>query len=567
MPLCPTSRNAKNIDADSSDDDEKRVTNYFQAIMKLRKCRLKILNQNNDEEHNIENNHQTEEIASAMRQDSNKGAMPKNTEVNDRQQSNSNGNKNYERDNSNHMVVVPKYKVPIKTIYNVRLTSDFTFVNSLDKSLPTSKCINFEPAKDVKSIQILDAVNPHRFWFCEFNDYLDFKKLNKRIKSFYNENINSFKFSVEEIKPGLMAAVLHRDNWRRAKILKLINYQQYRVFLVDYGSIVNINFENFRYLKEDLFQLPPLAQRGVLAYVQPIHKYWSNEANQCFDKKAMHQKLNAKIYRVSKENSYYMSLKAQNGELIANELILKDYGELDKFFLQKDPVNSYEMPFDDYENGKYADISTAVALQSADSWLPSVKVTSNETNGFEAKNKSGNEQNSISSKWTPNSNINKHHSYRGMQMITPLVPFNQNMQMQPFMRPRQLFPPTFNHQPPFQPRFSPNMNICNRHKQTGNFPNQVKKAPNKNKKHPGVHLNQIKSSSEETIVASSAGSSPEKERVVQIKKWQIEPQKYDTMVIDTQIKISIRSVEKSNLFYFLNFDELHEMAKFFDDFK
>lgn len=309
---------------------------------------------------------------------------------------------------------------------------------------------------------------------------------------------------------------------------------------------------------------------------------WSNEANQHFCKQTLCKKFKAKFYRVSQENSYYMSLKTINGELLANEIILKAFGKLDKLFLHKDPVNAHELSFDDYENGKYADISTAVALQSADSWVPYVKSPTEKsslvTNGNLVNGKHSNSQKSV---WTPNSKINNNqHNIQSrslmgsyQNMLTP--PAIQPQFAQNFMRPRQLFPPTScNNPPPFpppifmpQPRFTNNhMNIIrNRHMQPGNFRNQAKNSPKKII--ADVHLNQTKSSSEDTIIASSAGSSSEKEKIVQVVKWQIELQKYDTMIINTEVKIAILRVEKSNLFYFLNYDELEEMKKFLEEFK
>lgn len=423
--------------------------------------------------------------------------------------------------------------------YDLKMTSDLTFIKTNEVSFP--KCINiqFAPANDQKSIIILQSVTPHRFWFCENSNYEDYKKLRTQMFSFYKDNFESFKIDANEMKNGLCVAVLHKNGWRRAKVLKNLYGTQYRVLLVDYGSVVDVGLSNFRFLKDDFMQYPILAQRGVLAYVQPKYKYWSNEANHFFYKKVEKQRVDAKIYRTSMEDSYYMSIKV-NGELPGSELIRKDFAKKDKSFLFKDPINANVMSFDDFENGKYAEISNAAALQACDSWIPKVDSPKKSSNGS-VKPRSSERLNQE----TLAAGGNKSVKYPSCTSVST----------------------SFHEKSPkkYQPQNSlPRINIGNYKINRNSQMWQGPRNPFRRGQRIEVQLNRISSGS--TIIASSSSSSPEKEKVIEVIKWQIEPQKYENMAVDREALISIHCIEKTNIFFFYNVEEMLEFSNFNQEF-
>jgi hypothetical protein len=470
--------------------------------------------------------------------------------------------------------------------YAVKLTSTLNFVKTTDKSIPKCLEIKFSPGTEIKSIVILETINPHRFWFCEISHYEDHKKLRSQMSSFYNGAIESFKINAQDMKQGLTVAVLKGKVWRRATVLKLLYGTQYRLYLMDSGAVFDVDLSNIRYLKEDFLNYPALARRGVLAYVQPTHKYWTNDANQYFYKRVTGKKINAKFYCVSKENSYYMSLKIQADELVANEIIEKNFGKKDIYFLRRDPINMDETPFEDYENGKYADIAAAAALQATDSWIPNVKKEADKTEiTFKTIESRGSDKKTVTQQISNSSRNSKtvfnrfsnapHQQYTHIMMPLPNYPPPLFVPPPPVMQFRKS-PPKFQ-MPQQQRSFASFVSNRNRFQHpSGNFQmfqgNQqvhqanIRKSPKRSPRKE-IQLNASKVSSNQTIIASSHGSSPEKEKVIEVVKWQIEPQKYETMAIGSSVSISIIRVEKSNMFYFYNYDELLELSKFMDQFK
>lgn len=446
--------------------------------------------------------------------------------------------------------------------------AEMNFVKTNDKLIQKRGDIQFAPENDIKAIIILEAVNPHRFWFCEYTEFIDHKKLRTQICSFYNSNLESFKINLKDMKPGLYVAVNHKNSWRRAKVLKLMHTSQYRVFLVDYGSVVDVDIVNFRYLKEEFLQQSALVHRGVLAYVQPKFKYWSNEATKFFYKRVVKQKINAKIYRISKENSYYMSLKIQvdnSSALPASELINNDYGVKDKFFLYKDPVNHTEISFDDYEEGDYADISAAAALQAVDSWIPKAKTPEKcNQNGHVSHGSNSNaridKQKSSDSKRSGNAkkklyDVKEERHYQDFVSVS--TSYHERSPKPLVQHPKHM-------QSSLSNRVYGNLLIGgNNQMWKGHFKRPFQRTPRRD-----ICLSPPNSSNgNSTIVASSLGSSPGKEKVIEIIKWQIESQKFESMIPDREIDIFILNIEKSNTFYFYNVEETHEIKKFWLEFK
>lgn len=249
-------------------------------------------------------------------------------------------------------------------------------VKTVDKSVP--RCIQLEEYQNFEetiSIRILDAINPHRFWFAEKREIMKLNSMMVAIKEFYvNNDKDELKLSRENVLIGLYVAVFYTCLWHRAKVLKVLPEGIVRVFYVDFGTVEDVNLDRIRFLCEEFLQPPCFAQRGVLSHIQPENGAWSKESANFFKKNIVNKKFEAKIFKKNdKDSSYLLSMKtiAENGkdtELVSNVLIKKGFCDVDTEFLEKEIFNETEMEFIDYENGKHLKDPHL----DHNSWLPSI---------------------------------------------------------------------------------------------------------------------------------------------------------------------------------------------------
>lgn len=438
------------------------------------------------------------------------------------------------------------------------------FVKTLDKVIPSASAIQYSTGSDVKKIIVLETVNPHRFWFSEISQHKNHVNVVQKMKEFYNQNVESFRINSIDLQNGLHVAVFRTESWHRAKVLKISSEKLIRVFFVDFGSVDEVELKNLRYMKEEFMDFPSIAQRGVLAFIQPKYpkKFWSNEAKQFFFNKLSNQTVSAKFFYLnSYDNSYYLGIKlkvdSSAQELIANQMIEKDLGARDSRFLMRGTISQNEISFDEYEKGKWFEISTAFKLQMNDSWVP-IKV------------KSGSSKTSEIDSVAP---LEKLPSFR----FNP-ARLNQSRAPQPVQDHPQGVVSTLSSfiKHPVQRSNASQSNRGNR----GGF----RKTPFSSKTYvpsftttmPNINpqfISQIEENntnvhqSSACLVWSSSSSSENG-----IKMHQIEPQSLETMVVGREILISVQVLrvnmfyELSN-FYFYDTAEAFEIKNFLNGFK
>ncbi|XP_070492974.1 tudor domain-containing protein 15-like, partial [Chironomus tepperi] len=159
----------------------------------------------------------------------------------------------------------PRQKLSI--IKNNSPKVPFKLVKNIDQLIPS--CKQLDPnVKNIISIAMLDVVNPHRFWFAEYNEYKALNELMKNMNEFYDANRDLLRINDRDLQRGLYVAALFDGIWHRGMIVKKdANFA--RISYVDFGTADDIRHIDLCYLKQDFLYLPYIARRGVLAFVQP----------------------------------------------------------------------------------------------------------------------------------------------------------------------------------------------------------------------------------------------------------------------------------------------------------
>jgi len=271
----------------------------------------------------------------------------------------------------------PRQKMSIYKNFNSHSPSlQFKLVKTIDKLIPSCRALD-PNVKNVIPIVILDVVNPHRFWFAEYSEYKALTELMKNMQEFYQKNQDSLRIDVQDLQRGLYVAALYKGIWHRGMIVKKDeNFS--RICYVDFGTAYDISHIDLCYLKEDFLNLPSIARRGVLAFVQPIENdKWSDQSAIFFENNIKEKKIEIKIYKhISRDNSYYVSIKHKNEqkimELLANTMIQNNLAKADLMFLDNEIVSKDSFEFHEYEEGILLDKKpqTPNVIQAFDSWMP-----------------------------------------------------------------------------------------------------------------------------------------------------------------------------------------------------
>lgn len=447
--------------------------------------------------------------------------------------------------------------VPPRIQQSIKLAEiGLKFVKSIDKAVPSASCISHSTGSDVKKIFILEALNPHRFWFSEIAQYNNHRKVIQQMNEFYSTNIESFKINGIDLQVGLHVAVFKSESWHRAKILKFSD-PLIRVFFVDFGSVDEIELKSLRYLKEEFLNVPSIAQRGVLAFIQPKHpkNFWSNKAKNFFRDNLSNKTVSAKFFYVNSfDNSYYISIKPKANssvteELFADQMIEKELGALDTRFLMRGSISQNEISFDEYENGKWFELDVAFKLQNQDSWVPKVKSGCSKTSSPKSKVESPAAVEEITSFRFNRARLNHQHAaqVQTSQQPTTLSAFVKN---------------------PMQRANVPNDNRGIRSQQFLSklfMPSTVNAiVPTLN---PQFQKIEESNGGDGFRSPDSITSLESPRKCKNITDRQIAPQNFETLSIGREILITIHKFDELCQFFFYNSEEALEIKHFLDSFK
>lgn len=114
-------------------------------------------------------------------------------------------------------------------------------------------------------------------------------------------------------KMGYLCAVYYEPFWRRGRILdepaKATEEQLVSVYLLDYGSCVNVPCDQLYFLHKLFIEQPALVQRGTLTDVYPLDLHWPPDATAGFKRLVDTYELHALIKEIDvQERTYFVSL-------------------------------------------------------------------------------------------------------------------------------------------------------------------------------------------------------------------------------------------------------------------
>lgn len=199
-------------------------------------------------------------------------------------------------------------------------------------------------------ILILEAINPHRFWFTTTSNQYEHQELMSNMKEFYsNLSEKNLRFEAKEIIKDLYVAAKYNGIWHRAKVLSINLKNVVQVHYIDLGRVDDvINNKHIRYLMPQFMDLSAVAQRGVLSNIQPKGGIWSEEAVKYFIDNFTNKTLSGIIFQHNPtDSSYYVALKTQDKveKLVTMFLLEHNYGFIDSDFLKKEQINSKELKY------------------------------------------------------------------------------------------------------------------------------------------------------------------------------------------------------------------------------
>lgn len=228
----------------------------------------------------------------------------------------------------------PEFKIEITEQMNQLILRNRNGKVPIDsKSLPNSIMRPIE-------LLILEAVNPHRFWFTELSNIHELQELIVNMKEFYNNlSENNLRYEPKELIKDLYVAVKKNEIWHRAKVVSDDSFNVVRVYYIDKGTVDDVSDNShIRYLMPQYMDLASVAQRGVLSYIQPKGGLWSKEAVKYFTQNFTNKTLSGIIFKVNPtDSSYYVALKSQE-KLVTMILMELNYGFTDNEFLKNDEL-------------------------------------------------------------------------------------------------------------------------------------------------------------------------------------------------------------------------------------
>ena len=256
--------------------------------------------------------------------------------------------KNYsERENDSSVLNLPEK--PRDYIsnpeYKTEITDQMNQLSLRNRSGKVPECKSLtESIMKPKELLILEAANPHRFWFTEPSNP-KLQELTQSMKEFYNNlSENNLRYEPEELIRDLYVAVKNNEVWHRAKVVSINSLNVVRVFYIDNGTVDDVpDISHICYLMPQYMDLPAVAQRGVLSNIQPKGGVWSAEAVKYFSNNFTNKTLPGIIFKMNPtDSSYYVALKSQD-KLVTMILMELNYGFIDNDFLKKDEFNPKEL--------------------------------------------------------------------------------------------------------------------------------------------------------------------------------------------------------------------------------
>jgi hypothetical protein len=163
-----------------------------------------------------------------------------------------------------------------------------------------------------KKIYLSQIFSPVIFWFQIIdgdNNFDEMSDLESGLQDYYKGlQEHELKISSENLTPGLIASCFYEENWYRVKIVSSDpSDETARVFFVDYGSVVQIEKLNLKYLLCKFLTYPKYAHRGRLYGIQPINnkKLFCDQIVEDFLKLVCGKELEGSVVRFDERQNVY----------------------------------------------------------------------------------------------------------------------------------------------------------------------------------------------------------------------------------------------------------------------
>ncbi|XP_030886298.1 tudor domain-containing protein 6 isoform X3 [Leptonychotes weddellii] len=151
--------------------------------------------------------------------------------------------------------------------------------------------------------QVEFVKNPSKFWIRLRKHKGTFSKLMRRMCSFYS-SASKLDGIVLKPKPDDLCCVKWKENGYYRAMVTRLDDKSVDVFLVDRGSLENVDWYDVKMLLPQFRRLPILALRCTLADIWPLGKNWSQEAVSFFKKTVLHKEL--VIHVLDKQDNQYV---------------------------------------------------------------------------------------------------------------------------------------------------------------------------------------------------------------------------------------------------------------------
>lgn len=136
---------------------------------------------------------------------------------------------------------------------------------------PVEVPYTFEDIKvgEVYEIHVENIFDPSKLWII-----VNFKELNiftEYLKIHYGNDENRIKIPKFKLQRSLVCIIQRNCHYYRAVVLPLLlpGENKIRVFLLDYGSFINVDLDNIFYILQKHCAVPRFALRACLIYVAP----------------------------------------------------------------------------------------------------------------------------------------------------------------------------------------------------------------------------------------------------------------------------------------------------------
>ncbi|XP_018565967.1 tudor domain-containing protein 5-like [Anoplophora glabripennis] len=154
-------------------------------------------------------------------------------------------------------------------------------------------------------VKIENIYDPSKFWVI-----LKFKELAifmKYLRCFYDNVENRKIVPKSDLKKNFIYIVRRRDMYYRSTVMPLLlpDRNQVKVFMIDFGFIVNICTEDIFYISEKHQVVPRFAIRASLAYISPTDhsKIWSQLDLKIFCKILQNKRIFAEVCEIDTEQN------------------------------------------------------------------------------------------------------------------------------------------------------------------------------------------------------------------------------------------------------------------------